>query len=105
MHAFFNVVVEYEGLLQAYQRLHQTAHRARLEILASVPVDIIIEELRLAFEVKRSDDGRLRAEQVADLIADEIIDGLQFQFGRETILHAFDDGKFRLALLQFFKNL
>ncbi len=67
-------------------------------------VDVIIEILDFGFQVERRNDGRLRAEEVMDLIPHKLIYRLQFQFGGEAVLHAFDDRKLSFALFQLFAD-
>ncbi len=54
--------------------------------------------------VEEVDRRPRRAEDIADLVADEVVDRLHVEFGGETILHAVDDGEFRCALFGLFEQ-
>ncbi len=54
--------------------------------------------------VIQRDQGGLRVEYFSDLVTDQVDDGLKFQFGCQSLLHAVDDRQFRVAFLRLFEQ-
>ena len=65
----------------------------------SFSVFIDVREMnQIIFGVKDADTDIFVREDLADLIADRIVDALNVEFGGEGGLHTVDDGEFRIAL-------
>ena len=49
-------------------------------------------------------EGRIRLENLPDLVADQIVDALNIHLGDQPCLHTIDDGEFGITLLLCFKQ-
>ena len=65
----------------------------------------VVEEEGIAnqvgFRIEKIDRHHVRIEYFANLVANQVVDGLHFQLRCQTFLHAVDDRELCVALLGF----
>ena len=77
----------------------ETRRRARLRMKALAMIQEEGIANQIGFRIKQTDRYHIGSEYFADLVADQIVDGLHLQFRRQAFLDAVDDRQLGGALL------
>src|SRR5439155_22399467 len=88
-----------DGLPRPENMPAETRRRARLRMKALAMIQEEGIASQIGFRIKQTDRYHIGSEYFADLVADQIVDGLHLQFRCQTFLHAVDHRKLGGALL------
>src|SRR5437870_6502119 len=88
-----------DGLQRPENMPGETKRRTRLRMKALAVVEEEDIANQVGFRIEKPDPDHIGREYFADLVADQIVDGLHLQLRCQTFLHAVDHRKLGGALL------
>ena len=86
-----DVLVDHQRLARLHHVAPEAHQRHRLVRKADAALDRVGEAQQACLGVVDADVDDLRVEDVAELVADEVVDGLQLELAGEPLLHAVDE--------------
>ena len=104
IHLFLDIFIDYQRLAGADDVIGYAAERHWFVIHALSflhNVRIVSHPCRVVIP---ANGHALRVEDIADRIANQVNDGAEVEFCRQSLLHVVNDGKFRGALLGLFEQ-
>ena len=93
-----DVLVDHQRLARLHHVAPKADQRDRLVREADAALDRVGEAQQTCVRVVDADVDDLRVEDVAELVADEVVDGLQLELAGETLLDAVDECQLGNAL-------